>query len=104
MHWPQMGRPQRWHLMPVIRSGCRKQPTNPAAANSLGDVDRFDDHRVERTVAAPGPDAGNLVDDLPARCVGNLTEDGVPPGEMGGRTDGDEELRAVRSRPGVRHG
>jgi negative regulator of sigma E activity len=68
------------------------------------DCHRLDNHWVDWPVTSSSPHLSDLVDDVPAGLVGHLTEDRVPPVEMGLRTDGNEELRTVSARTCVGHG
>src|SRR5215203_5867331 len=68
------------------------------------DLDGLDDHRIDGTVAAASGSGCDRIDDVAAVLVGHLAEDGVLHVEVWRRTDRNEELRAVRARPGVGHG
>src|SRR5690625_6882933 len=74
----------------------------------LGDVDLFDDDGLGRLVHRAGGHALDGVDDLLARFIGDLAEDGVLAVEPRGLGGGDEELRTVGSAShllaGVGHG
>src|SRR5215469_12153466 len=118
------GRPQRTHDTYVSRPGCLKQvggtgvsagpPSVPAGpgpgvlmslsslVRRLCDLDRLQDHVVDGTVVPAGPHPADRIDHVGA--LDHLTEDGVPAVEVRGGNGGDEELRAVRARPGVGHG
>ena len=65
------------------------------------DGDRLEEDLLVRTVVGVGVDAADLADDV--HPVGDLAEDGVAVVEVGLGVERDEELRAVRVRPGVRH-
>ena len=71
---------------------------------SFGDVDGFDDDVLGGLVAHVGGHFGDLVDDGLRRLVDHLAENRVLAVKPGRRGHGDEELRSVGPRPGVRHG
>src|SRR5690606_8409355 len=116
-HSGHAGRPQREQASRVGRSGWRTHRgwgcgPPPSAAEPQpgfvmgtlsGDGDAVDHDVVDRAIAAVGGGGRDRVDDLLGLGVDDLTEDGVATVEVWGRADGDEELRAVGARAGVRH-
>src|SRR3954463_14991875 len=72
--------------------------------SALLDGDRLDADRLDRTVTGSGTGRGDRVDDGAGLLVRDLPEDRVTPVEVRRLGHRDEELRAVRPRPGVRHG
>src|SRR5699024_10066658 len=87
------------HSAPMLTSG---------RCSLLGDVDLLDDDGLGRLVHRAGGHALDGVDDLLARFIGDLAEDGVLAVEPRGLGGGDEELRTVGSAShllaGVGHG
>ncbi len=73
------------------------------SADRLLDLDGVDDHGGLGPVKTVSRDLGDLIDDLLALGIGHLTEDRVMTVQMRRRGHGDEELRAVRPRAGIRH-
>src|SRR3954453_4105557 len=101
----------------AARSGCRRcrsggpgagsrwWSAGPAGARSAAlHLDRLQDDVLDGTVVAAGGDLGDPVDDVAALLVGDLPEDRVPHVQVRRLAHRDEELRAVRPRPGVGHG
>src|SRR6266700_2999659 len=116
------GRPHLTHETYVSRSGCLKQvgaeadtsegelgpggmamslAARPRRAAVALDHHGLKYHVVDRPVVPAGLRLADRVNHLAARDY--LAEDRVPAVEMRSRRGGDEELRAVRARPGVRH-
>src|SRR3546814_3721515 len=73
------------------------------SVSGAGDLDRVDDHVLDRSVLTTGGGAADRVDDVARRLVGHLAEDRVPVVQVRGGAQGDEELRAVGARAGVGH-
>src|ERR1022692_4651402 len=94
----------------LLVAGLDSGPGGTATALSGGvpgavaavDLDRLDDHVVDRTVVPARRRLADLVHHVAA--LNDLAEDGVPAVEVGGGHGGDEELRPVGPGTRVRHG
>src|SRR4249919_3801942 len=83
----------------MVASAAPAERTSPA---ELAQLDRLDQHRLERAIACVARDVRDPIDDVLPRY--DPTEHRVLPVEPRGVTGrDDEELRAVRVRAGVRH-
>ena len=83
---------------PAGRPGPARSARPDGTPRSVLEVDALDDDLVQRPVRTVGGGGGDGVDHRAGLRVGHLTEDGVPPVEVRGRADGDEELGAVGAR------
>ena len=72
-------------------------------ADYSGQLDAFNNDRLDRTVHAASADLGDLVDDLSGLFVSDFTKDGMTTVEVRRRGHSDEELGPIGTRTGIGH-
>ena len=84
-------------------SHYRQNPEN-CAEKLLGYFNGFNHDGVERYIAGAGSSLGDFQHHFLGLGVGDLTENGVVVGQVGGGGNGDEELRTVGAGTSISHG
>ena len=72
-------------------------------ADYSGQLDAFNNDRLDRTVHAASADLGDLVDDPSGLFVSDFTKDGMTTVEVRRRGHSDEELGPIGTRTGIGH-